>query len=166
MSDGTAYDFDFTSIEGLPLPLSGFGGKVMLVVNTASKCGFTPQYKGLESLYETYSGRGLVVIGVPANDFLWQEPGGESEIKAFCELRFGVTFPLTAKAHLKGGKIHPFYRWTKAAMGEAGTPKWNFHKILIGRDGRPVAGFGPRVTPDDPKLIGAIEAALNAPGAG
>lgn len=160
MSDKTAYDFDFTSIEGAPLPLSGFKDKVVLVVNTASKCGFTPQYKGLESLYETYKDKDLVVVGVPANDFLWQEPGSESDIKSFCEARFGVTFPLTTKSHVKGKHIHPFFQWTKAALGEAGTPKWNFHKILIGRDGKPITGFGSRTTPDDPKLVGAVEAAL------
>ncbi len=160
MTDKTAHDFDFTSIDGAPLPLSDFEGKAVLVVNTASQCGLTPQYDGLEKLWADYRDKGLVVLGVPSNDFGAQEPGTESEIKEFCETRFSVDFPMTAKAVVKGPGAHPFYQWAKSELGEDAEPKWNFHKILIGRDGRPVATFGSRTEPNDPELIKAVDRAL------
>ena len=156
----TAYDFSFTSIGGEPLPLSVFKDKAVLVVNTASQCGLTPQYDGLEALWASYRDKGLVVLGVPSNDFGAQEPGSEDQIKSFCETRFAVDFPMTAKNVVKGDGAHPFYQWAKDELGEEAEPKWNFHKILIGRDGRPVAGFGSRTEPGDPALKAAIEAAL------
>jgi glutathione peroxidase len=157
-----AHAFSFTSIEGKPLPLAGFKGKAVLVVNTASACGFTPQYKGLEALWQAYKGRGLVVLGVPSNDFGAQEPGSESEIKSFCEARFGVDFPLTGKVHVVGAEAHPLYRWIAGELGEAGAPRWNFHKFLIGKDGNLAGAFGSKVAPEGAELKQAIEAALAA----
>ena len=157
---GSAHDFSFTSIDGTPLPLSQFEGKAVLVVNTASQCGLTPQYDGLEKLWAERKGAGLVVLGVPSNDFGAQEPGTEAEIKTFCETRFSVDFPMTSKAVVVGQAAHPFYQWAKAELGEAGEPKWNFHKILIGKDGRAVQGFGSRTEPNDAGLAAAISQAL------
>lgn len=159
----TAYDFSFESLQGEAMPLSQFRGKVLLVVNTASKCGFTPQYKGLEALYQKFAHRGLVVIGVPSNDFGGQEPGTAAEIKSFCELNYGVTFPMTGKYSVSGEAAHPFYQWTKKVLGSASVPRWNFHKYLIGRDGNLVAYFATQVKPDELKLIKAIEQALEQP---
>jgi glutathione peroxidase len=159
---GRAFDHRFTSIDGSPLPLADFRGKALLVVNTASFCGFTNQYAGLQQLWTSYEARGLVVIGVPSNDFGEQEPKAEGEIKTFCTGAFGVTFPLTSKEVVSGSAAHPFYRWASTAAPGAG-PKWNFHKYLVGRDGRLIAGFGTTVKPDAPQLIRAIEAALAVP---
>ena len=156
MSDKTAYDFAFTSIDGQPLPLSNFRDKAVLVVNTASQCGLTPQYSGLEALWEDYRDKGLVVLGVPSNDFGAQEPGSEDQIRTFCETRFSVDFPMTSKNVVVGEAAHPFYKWAKAELGEAAEPKWNFHKILIGKDGRAVRGFGSRTEPSDPDLRAAM----------
>ena len=156
----TAHDYNFTSIAGEPMPLDQFKDKVVLVVNVASQCGLTPQYDGLEKLYSEYRDRGLVVLGVPCNQFAGQEPGTEAEIKDFCETRFGVDFPLTAKADVKGDDAHPFYRWAEQELGEPAVPVWNFHKILIGKNGEALQAFGPRTEPQDPGLVSAIEAAL------
>ena len=156
----TAHDFSFTSIEGKPLAMKGFKGKAVLVVNTASECGLTPQYKGLEALWKQYKEKGLVVLGVPSNDFGAQEPGKESEIKAFCEMRYGVDFPLTSKEHVSGAGAHPLYKWIAGEVGEAGTPRWNFHKYLIGKNGEIAATFGSRIEPSAPELREAIDAAL------
>lgn len=135
-----------------------YSGNVILVVNTASKCGNTPQYDGLEKLYSEYGDRGLVVLGFPSNDFMGQEPGTEEEISEFCRLTYGVEFPMFEKTTVKGDDAHPFY---KALASDAGTyPTWNFHKYLIGRDGQLIAEFSPRTKPYDDQLVGAIEAAL------
>ena len=159
-SAATAYDFAFTSIEGTPLPFSRLRGKAVLVVNTASFCGFTPQYEALQGLWERYRGRGLVVLGVPSNDFGGQEPGGNAEIKRFCEVNFNVDFPLTSKAVVRGAGAHPFYRWAADELGAAAKPRWNFHKYLVGPDGR-LAGWFPTATlPDSDEVIRAIEAIL------
>jgi glutathione peroxidase len=135
-----------------------YSGKVLLVVNTASKCGNTPQYDGLEKLYEEYAGDGLVVLGFPSNDFMGQEPGTEEQIEEFCRLTYGVQFPMFEKTAVRENKAHPFY----AALADAaGTyPTWNFHKYLIGRDGRLIAEFSPRTKPHDEKLVAAVEQAL------
>jgi glutathione peroxidase len=156
----SAHEFSFSTIEGAPLPLTTFRDKVVLVVNTASQCGLTPQYDGLEKLYSDYKDRGLVVLGVPCNQFAGQEPGTEAEIKDFCETRFGVDFPLTAKADVKGEGAHPFYKWAKDQLGEPAEPVWNFHKILIGKDGAAIRAFGPRTDPQDAEITAAIEGAL------
>ena len=158
MSD--AYDFDFTSIDGAPLPLSTFKGKAVLVVNTASKCGLTPQYDGLEKLYTDYKDKGLVVLGVPCNQFAGQEPGSEAEIKEFCDVRFRVDFPMTSKVDVKDAGRHPFYAWAEGELGEAAVPVWNFHKILIGPEGQAIAAFGPRTDPLDASIVEAVEKAV------
>jgi glutathione peroxidase len=155
-----AHAFSFTSIEGKPLPMTAFKGKAVLVVNTASKCGLTPQYKGLEALWQGYKAKGLVVLGVPSNDFGAQEPGSEEEIQAFCQVRYGVDFPLTTKEHVIGATAHPLYQWVTKELGEAAAPKWNFHKYLIGKDGKLLATFGSRTDPEAPELKQAIEAAI------
>lgn len=159
----TAFEHTFEAIEGGKLPLSQWRGKVLLVVNTASFCGYTRQYEGLQALWERYGPRGLVVIGVPSNDFGAQEPKGESEILGFCQGAFNVTFPLTAKQEVSGAQAHPFYLWAHESLGAAAAPSWNFHKYLVGRDGRLIAGFGARVEPASAELTNAIEGALARP---
>ena len=158
MSD--AYDFSFKSIDGAPLPLTTFKDKVVLVVNTASACGLTPQYDGLEKLYGDYKDRGLVVLGVPCNQFAGQEPGTEQEIKDFCETKFNIDFPLTSKEDVKGEGAHPFYKWALAELGESADPTWNFHKLLVGKDGKLIRAFGPRTEPQAEEITAAVEAAL------
>lgn len=160
---GLAYDHTFQSIDGKPMPLSDYRGRVMLVVNTASMCGFTPQYKALQKLHETYEARGLVVIGVPSNDFGGQEPKSEAEVKTFCEGAFGITFPLTAKYAVRGSDKHSFYAWASDTLGIVNAPWWNFHKYLVGRDGKLVAAFGTRTEPGAPEVTKAIEAELAKP---
>jgi glutathione peroxidase len=130
------------------------------VVNTASKCGLTPQYEGLEQLYRDYRDQGLVVLGVPCNQFAGQEPGSEAEIKSFCETKFDVDFPMTAKVDVKDAARHPFYAWAEAELGTPAVPVWNFHKILIGKGGEAIAAFGPRTDPQDADLKSAVEKAL------
>lgn len=162
-SDQTAYDFAFTTIDGAPLPLSDFRGKALLVVNTASQCGFTPQYEGLEKLWQDYRDRGLIVLGVPSNDFGGQEPGSEAQIKEFCEVNFAVDFPMTAKAHVRGEDAHPFYRWAATQVGMLGVPRWNFHKYLIAADGRLVDWFATTTSPDAARLRAAVQQNLPPP---
>lgn len=135
-----------------------YGGKVILVVNTASKCGNTPQYEGLEGLYQEYGEAGLVVLGFPSNDFMGQEPGTEEQIQEFCRLTYKVKFPMFEKVSVKGADAHPFF---SAIAAEAGTfPTWNFHKFLIGRDGKLISAFSPRTQPYDERIVAEIEAAL------
>lgn len=157
---GTAFDFKFQSIDGTDMPLAQWRGKVLLVVNTASFCGFTKQYAGLQELWSKYENKGLVVIGVPSNDFGGQEPKAEGEIKKFCEGAFGVTFPLTEKQAVVGPNAHPFYKWAAAAAGEGGTPSWNFHKYLVGRDGRLVRSISTRAAPMSNEVVSLVEKAL------
>jgi len=156
----SAYDHEFQTIDGAALPMTAFKDKVVLVVNTASKCGLTPQYDGLEKLYSDYRDKGLVVLGVPCNQFAGQEPGTEAEIADFCATKFSVDFPLTSKVDVKGEGAHPFYKWAESELGEPAVPVWNFHKILIGKDGQAIRAFGPRTEPLDAEVTGAIEAAL------
>lgn len=160
-AEQTAYDFTFTAIDGTPMPLSQFKGKAVLVVNTASECGFTPQYEELETLWKANKDKGLVVIGVPSNDYGGQEPGSEQEIATFCKLNYGVTFPLTDKTVVKGEGEHPFYIWAGKKAGLLGRPKWNFHKYLIGRDGQFVDWFSTQTKPMGRKIKTAIAAALD-----
>jgi glutathione peroxidase len=157
---GSAFDHEFRAIDEGKLALDQYRGKVLLVVNTASFCGFTHQYAGLQKLWETYEGKGLVVIGVPSNDFGAQEPKAEGEIKDFCEGAFGITFPLTAKYQVRGPNAHPFYKWVASVLGPSASPRWNFTKILIARDGRPVASYGSTTTPSSRELVDAIEREL------
>lgn len=155
-----AHDFTFEKIDGGPLPLADFAGRPVLVVNTASECGYTPQYAGLEALWQARRGEGLVVLGVPSNDFGDQEPGDERAIRAFCTARYGVTFPLTRKCRVIGPDAHPFYRWIADSLGEDFAPRWNFHKYLVAGDGE-LAGAWPSATaPDDGAVGEAIAAAL------
>ena len=163
---GGAHAFGFTAIEGDPLPLERFAGKAVLVVNTASRCGFTRQYGDLQALWERFRDRGLVVLAVPSNDFGGQEPGSEAEIKEFCEVNFSVDFPMTEKVRVLGAQAHPFYRWAEATLGPGTAPRWNFHKYLVSPDGRLVAWFPTQTRPDAEAVIQAIEANLpGAPGA-
>jgi glutathione peroxidase len=156
----TAHDFTFTAIDGKALPLSIFKGKPVLVVNTASECGYTPQYRDLELLWQRYRDRGLVVLGVPCNDFGAQEPGSEQEIKSFCETNYAADFPLTAKTHVTGKDAHPFYKWAAEVAGEAASPRWNFHKYLVGPDGTLAAWFPTKMSPTAKDVTDAIEDAL------
>jgi glutathione peroxidase len=155
------YDFSATSIEGNPVELSNYKDKVLLIVNTASQCGFTPQYQGLQSLYQKYSDRGLVVLGFPCNQFGQQEPGSTSEIQSFCETRFGVSFPLFEKVDVNGINAHPLFKYlTKAVPGILGTEgiKWNFTKFLVDRKGNVVKRYPSMTKPED--LEKEIEALL------
>jgi glutathione peroxidase len=156
----SAHDFTFDAIDGTPLAMADFKGKAVLVVNTASKCGLTRQYKGLEALWREYRDRGLVVLGVPSNDFGGQEPGSEAEISDFCATNYQVSFPMTAKYPVIGGTAHPLYKWAVAEAGEGAAPAWNFHKYLIGPDGALAGVFGSKVAPDDAALREEIEAQL------
>ena len=158
-----AWDFSFDALDGSPLPLERFKGEALLVVNTASRCGFTPQYEGLQQLYEQRSPEGLAILGVPSNDFGAQEPGSEVEIEAFCSTKFHVGFPMTAKNIVVGPEAHPFYRWLVSEKGADAAPRWNFHKVLVGRDGRVAGVFSSRVAPESPELTAAITAALAIP---
>lgn len=157
----TAYDFSFKTLMGQkPLPLKDYRGKVLLIVNTASHCGFTSQYDGLEKLYEKYQDKGLVVIGVPSNDFGSQEPGNNEEIATFCKLNFGVRFPMASKEVVSGDAAHPFYRWARHELGFGTAPKWNFHKYLVNRHGALVDHFNSTTSPDASRLVEAVEKAL------
>lgn len=158
----TLADFTARAITGAEVPLSDYAGHVVLVVNTASQCGLTPQYEGLEKLYASYAPRGLVVLGFPCDQFGHQEPGDEASIADFCELNFGVTFPMFAKIDVNGADAHPLYRWLREEKGGilGDAIKWNFTKFLIGRDGTVVKRYAPTTTPD--KLSGDLEAALAA----
>lgn len=162
-ASGSMHAFSFTSIDGAPLPMSGFAGQAVLVVNTASFCGFTHQYGALQQVFETYRARGLVVLGVPSNDFGGQEPGSNGEVQSFCQINYGVDFPLMAKQVVKGDEAHPLFRWAAAQTGPLGVPRWNFHKLLIGRDGRLVDWFASTTEPSSPKVRAAIDQALAQP---
>jgi glutathione peroxidase len=157
------YDFTMKSIDGQPVSLGSYSGKVVLLVNVASKCGFTPQYAGLEALYEKYKDRGLVIVGIPANNFAQQEPGTNEEIKKFCSNKYNVTFPMMAKVSVLGDDQAPLYAFLtgKSTNSQfAGDVQWNFTKFLFDRSGHPVARFEPATTPDSPEVKAAIEAAL------
>ena len=155
----SAFDFTFFDIDGNAMPLAKYRGKALLIVNTASKCDFTPQLKGLEALYESYKERGLVVIGVPSDSF-GQEPDNASTIKSFAAEEYGVTFPMTEKTVVTGAKAHPFYRWAKLQLGPLAEPKWNFTKYIVAPNGKLVTWFDTETTPQDPKLLKALEGVL------
>uniref|UniRef100_Q01QA9 Glutathione peroxidase n=1 Tax=Solibacter usitatus (strain Ellin6076) TaxID=234267 RepID=Q01QA9_SOLUE len=159
----SVYDFTLNSIDGAPTPLSTFKGKVVLLVNVASKCGFTPQYAGLEKLYEKYKDQGLVLVGVPANNFGAQEPGSNEEIKTFCSRNYNVTFPMMSKVSVKGADKTPLYQYLTDASANpktAGEIKWNFTKFLIDKKGNVINRFESAVTPESADMLKAIEAAL------
>ena len=156
----TFFDFTINLINGDEIKLSEFKGKSLLLVNVASKCGFTKQYNDLQNLYELYQNKGLVVIGVPSNQFGGQEPKSENEIKKFCETNFNITFPMTSKYDVKGDTAHPIYKWAKETYGKATVPKWNFHKILINKDGKVEDTFASFTKPMSKKIINKIEELL------
>lgn len=155
------YAFSAESIDGKTVDLSQYKGKVVMIVNTASKCGFTPQYASLQSLFEKYKDRGFAVLGFPSNDFAWQEPGSNEEIKEFCDLRFKVKFDLFSKVKVKGKEAHPLFRYLTEAPGFAGDISWNFNKFLVGPDGRISARYGSRVDPLDAEVTARIESLLS-----
>jgi glutathione peroxidase len=162
-SSTSVYDFEAVSIQGQPAPLAAQRGKVMLIVNTASACGFTPQFAGLETLWKTYADKGLVVLGFPSNEFGGQDPGSDGEIASFCEMNYGVSFPMMSKVKVNGAEAHPLWKWlTKEAPGILGSKsvKWNFTKFLIGRDGQVLGRYAPTDKPES--IAKDIEAALAA----
>lgn len=156
----SAHQFAFELIDGGELSLEAHAGSVLLIVNTASRCGFTPQYRDLQGLWERYRERGLVVIGVPSNDFGAQEPGSENEIASFCEVNYSVSFPMTRKAQVIGESAHPFYQWISSEAGEDAAPKWNFHKYLIATDGSLAGIFPSKTGPLETGLLAEIEKLL------
>jgi glutathione peroxidase len=155
MSRPTAFAFSFATLEGSSLRLAEYAGKPILVVNTASLCGYTPQYEGLQQLWTRFRDQGLLVVGVPSNDFGSQEPGGAAEIDHVAHQQYGVTFPLTEKVAVKGAAAHPFYRWA-AAERPVEVPRWNFHKYLVGRDGHIAAAFSADIEPLNARVVAAI----------
>lgn len=156
----TLHAFSVNGIDGKLKSLDEYRGKVVLVVNVASKCGFTPQYTGLEALYRARKDEGFVILGFPSNDFMWQEPGSNEEIASFCKRNYDLSFPLFAKISVRGGSQHPLYRWLTSEQGRV---SWNFNKFLVGKDGRVIAKFGSTVKPDAPELAAAIKTALAVP---
>lgn len=157
---GAAHDFSFPDIDGGVIRLADFRGRPVLVVNTASRCGFTYQYDALQALYDRFRNRGLVVLGVPSDDFGGQELATEAEVKEFCAVNFAIDFPMTAITRVKGNGAHPFYVWAAAELGAAHAPRWNFHKYVVAPDGSLVAAFPTRVEPTDASVIAAIEPLL------
>jgi glutathione peroxidase len=159
-----AYGFAFEPLSGNKnIDITDYRGRVVMIVNTASKCGFTPQYAELETLYQRYQDQGLTLIGIPSNDFFWQERGTHQQIADFCRIHYGVSFPMAAKTHVTGMNAHPFYRWAKRQVGVFGSPKWNFHKYLLNRDGQLVDFFHFFTRPLSPKVIRSVERQLARP---
>jgi len=159
------HEFTMKNIDGSDVKLDTYKGKVAMIVNTASKCGLTPQYEGLQALYDKYKEKGFVILGFPANNFMGQEPGTEKEIKEFCTLKYNVTFPMFAKISVKGEDQHPFYTFLTNKQSNPefdGDISWNFEKFLVGKDGKVLARFSPQTVPGDPKIAEAIDAALAA----
>ena len=159
--DKLAYDFNFKDLDGSSINLSKYKDKVIVVINVASQCGFTSQYEDIQNVWEKYQKKGLVMIGVPSNDFGKQEPGTNKDIKNFCEAKFGITFLMTEKITVKGENIHPFYLWAKKNHGNSAVPKWNFHKIIVGKNGKIIDTFASITNPSSKKFISALEKALN-----
>lgn len=158
MAASSVHEFSLTSIDGKPAPLSAYKGKVVMLVNVASKCGYTPQYTGLQALYDKYKDRGLVVVGVPANNFGGQEPGTNEEIQTFCSRTYNVNFPLMSKVSVKGADMIPLYGYITQNTG--GDIKWNFTKVLVDKNGKILQRFESKITPDSPELVAAVEKAL------
>ncbi len=155
----TAYDFEFNGLEGNSIKLSDYKNKVIVVVNVASRCGYTPQYEDLQALWSEYENKDVVVIGVPTNNFR-QEPGSNKEIKDFCETNFGITFPMTEKVNVIGNNSHPFYKWAKRDFGIGAIPKWNFHKIIVGKNGKIVDTFSSITKPSSKKFLRTIDSLI------
>ena len=156
-----AYDFEFKDLDGSSLSLSEYKDKIIIVVNVASQCGFTRQYDDMQFVWEKYREKGIVVLGIPSNDFGEQEPGSNAEIKNFCKSKFGITFPMAEKVSVKGEKAHPFYEWARKNHGNSAIPKWNFHKIIIGKNGKVIDTFTSITKPTSTNFINLIEKLLN-----
>ena len=156
-----AYDFQFIDLDGSPLSLSEYKGKIIVAVNVASQCGFTKQYEDMQNIWEKYQAKGIIMFGVPSNDFGNQEPGDNKEIKNFCESKFGITFPMTEKVSVKGENAHPFYKWARENHGKSAIPKWNFHKIIIDKEGKVKDTFASITNPSSKRFILSIEKALD-----
>ena len=159
--DKLAYDFSFNDLDGTKLNLSEYKNKVIIVVNVASRCGFTKQYEDMQKVWEQYQEKGIIMLGIPSNDFGEQEPGNSKEIKNFCEAKFGITFPMTEKVSVKGENAHPFYIWAKKNYGNSAVPKWNFHKIIVGKDGKVKDTFASITNPSSKRFIKSIIEALD-----
>ena len=157
-----AYDFEFKDLDGSSLSLGEYKDKIIIVVNVASQCGFTKQYSDMQKIWEKYEKDGIIMIGVPSNDFGQQEPGTNEEIKNFCEAKFGITFPMTEKVSVKGIAAHPFYLWAKKNYGSSAEPKWNFHKIIIDRSGKVSETFSSITNPSSKKFIKTLEKLINS----
>jgi len=155
-----AYDFHFKDLDGSSLSLSEYKGKIIVAVNVASQCGFTKQYEDMQKVWEKYQSKGVIMLGIPSNDFGKQEPGTSKEIKNFCEAKFGITFPMTEKVLVKGPEAHPFYIWAKKNHGESAVPKWNFHKIIIGKDGKVIDTFASITSPSSKRFIKTLESLI------
>jgi len=155
--DKLAYDFQFKDLDGSSLSLSQFKDKIIVVINVASQCGFTSQYDDMQKIWEKYQAKGIVILGVPSNDFGNQEPGSSQDIKTFCEAKFGISFPMTEKVKVKGDNAHPFYLWAEKNYGKSAVPKWNFHKIIINRNGKVAYTFSSITNPSSKKFIKALE---------
>ena len=155
------YDFSFKDLDGSNLNLSEYKNKVIIIINVASQCGFTKQYEDMQKVWDKYQEKGVIMLGIPSNDFGNQEPGTNNEIKNFCEAKFGITFPITEKVTVKGENAHSFYLWAKKEYGSSAIPKWNFHKIIVGKKGKIVDTFASMTNPSSEKFIQAIEEALN-----
>jgi len=156
-----AHEFIFKGINGSELNLSNYKNKVIVVVNVASQCGFTSQYEDMQNVWKNYQSKGVIFLGIPSNDFGKQEPGSSAEIKNFCESKFGITFPMTEKVSVKGINAHPFYKWAEKNYGKAAIPKWNFHKIIVGKNGKIEDTFASITNPSSKKFIKGLEKALN-----
>jgi glutathione peroxidase len=152
-----AYDFSFNDLDGSVIKLSEFKEKVIVIINVASQCGFTNQYEDMQQIWNKYQSSGLIIIGVPSNDFGNQEPGSSTDIKNFCEAKFGITFPMTEKVLVKGDNAHPFYLWARKNYGKSAVPKWNFHKIIINKEGKVADTFASITNPTSKKFIRALE---------
>ena len=159
--DKLAYDFNFKDLDGSPLDLTEYRDKVIVVINVASQCGFTNQYEDMQKVWEKYQVKGVIMLGVPSNDFGSQEPGSNKEIKNFCEAKFDITFPMTEKVSVKGKNAHPFYLWAKKNHGRSAVPKWNFHKIIIDKNGKVAETFTSIINPSSKKFIKNLEKLIN-----
>jgi len=155
--DKLAYDFQFKDLDGSSLSLSQFKDKVIVVINVASQCGFTSQYNDMQKIWEKYQSKGIIILGVPSNDFGNQEPGSSKDIKTFCEAKFGISFPMTEKVKVKGNNAHPFYLWAEKNYGKSAIPKWNFHKIIINRNGKIAETFSSITNPSSNRFVNALE---------
>ena len=152
-----AYEFNFKDLDGSPLKLSEYKGKVIVAINVASQCGFTSQYEDMQQIWEKYQSKGIIILGIPSNDFGKQEPGSNEDIKNFCEAKFGISFPMTEKVSVKGANAHPFYIWAEKNHGKSAVPKWNFHKIIINKEGKIEKTFSSMTNPSSKKFIEVIE---------